>query len=629
VALTVVIGGTRSGKSAHAERLALATGLAVRYVATADADDPTMAARIDAHAARRPPEWTTVQAGQALAQAFAAGEGACVLLDGLGPWIASALHVAGAFDGPDDRGLACARELVLREVDRAVDAAARAGAAIVVAEQAGEGLLPPDAGARAWLDTLGDATQRFAARASRVDLVVAGRALTIAGARGGHPDSPGRLGATIEGARGGHPASPGRLGATIEGARGGLPVSPGCYGATIEGERGGVPASPGRLDAGGFDVATQVMPEAGRGRLDVAPKAIPGGADAERARPPADADDLRHHGDRDVRPGDADHAVNVVAGGPPAWLRDALRRALDSDVARYPDDRDAVAALAALHGRDPGEIVTTNGVAEALWLLPVALRPRLAACVHPGFTEAEAALRAHGVPVVRVMRDPERGFALDPQAVPDEADLVVVGNPASPSGTLDPAHALFALRRPGRVIAVDEAFMDLVPGEPGSLVREPLDDVIVLRSITKALAIPGLRAGYAVAPEPLAAHLRAVKAPWSANALALAALTATARHPETFAQIAERVSAERNDLARRLQAVRGLRVWPSVTNFCLVETDDGPALVAALRERAIAVRPAASFPGLGPRYVRITARASHENAVLVAAIEQALAARIA
>jgi histidinol-phosphate/aromatic aminotransferase/cobyric acid decarboxylase-like protein/adenosyl cobinamide kinase/adenosyl cobinamide phosphate guanylyltransferase len=536
-----------------------------------------MAARIAAHVERRPRAWTTLQAGPALVEAFAAGVDACVLLDGLGAWIASALHVAGAFASPDEVLLARVRDEVLGEVDRAALAATRAAAAIVVAEQAGEGLLPSDGASRAWLDLLGEATQRFAARAARVELVVAGRALELGRERDaarGDPDSFARLR-----------------------HHGGLDVLP------PRGHHG----SPGVL---------------------VGPR---GHANSDALAAPLDHGDpysfarLRHHGDRDVLPGDADHAVNVVAGGPPAWLREALQRALDADVSRYPDDRDAVAALANLHGREPDEVVATNGAAEALWLLPAALRPRLAACVHPAFTESEAALRAHGIPVVRVLRDPERGFALDPDAIPDGADLVVVGNPASPSGTLDPAHALLALRRPGRVVVVDEAFMDLVPGEPASLVRERLDDVVVVRSLTKALAIPGLRAGYAVAAAPLAARLRAVRPPWSANALALAALAATARRPDALAAVAERVAAERDDLARRLSALPGLRCWPSAANFCLVEAPDGPALVAALRTRSIAVRPAASFPGLGPRHVRLTARTPERNALLVAAIAEALA----
>src|SRR5262249_37838376 len=94
-------------------------------------------------------------------------------------------------------------------------------------------------------------------------------------------------------------------------------------------------------------------------------------------------------------------------------------------------------------------------------------------------------------------------------------------NPGSPCGTLHPSSALRALQRPGRVVVVDEAFMTMVPGEPMSLAREALDDVVVVRSLTKLLSIPGLRAGYAIAPAHLADRLRAgrrgrpTRSPWS------------------------------------------------------------------------------------------------------------------
>jgi histidinol-phosphate/aromatic aminotransferase/cobyric acid decarboxylase-like protein/adenosyl cobinamide kinase/adenosyl cobinamide phosphate guanylyltransferase len=542
--LTLVIGGTRSGKSMHAERQALASGLPVRYVATADSSDTAMAARISRHAARRPHDWITVEAGPRLADALDRTDGMCVLVDGLGVWIAGAMHRAGVFEHADEEQSAHAaltrvREDVLAQVDELLRIAAVTPACslIVVAEQAGEGVLPAERASRTWLDTLGEATQRLATRAIRVEVVIAGRAVQLG-------------------------AAPGVAGPGLTGSR---PVG----GASI------------------------------------------------------DVESLRLHGDRDVRPGDADHAVNVLAGGPPEWLRRALREALEQDVSHYPDERETAAALAELHGREAEEIVPTNGGAEALWLIPAALRPALAACVHPGFTEAEAALRAHGVPVVHVLRERERSFMLDPNAVPVQADVVIVGNPASPSGTLDPAAALLALRRPGRVLVVDEAFMDLVPGEAGTLVRERLDDVIVVRSLTKALAIPGLRAGYAVAPAALARRLREVRPPWSANALALAALATAARRPDALAAIAERATAEREDLEQRLAGVVGVRTWPSAANFCLLEVADGPAVLAALRERRIAVRAAASFPGLGPGDLRVTARAPRENERLVTALAEA------
>lgn len=336
--------------------------------------------------------------------------------------------------------------------------------------------------------------------------------------------------------------------------------------------------------------------------------------------------DLRSHGDALVGPGVIDHAVNVLSGGPPGWLRDELRRALEEDTGAYPREEAACAAAGARHGRAPEEVVPTNGAAEALWLLPAALRPRLAACVHPGFTEAEAALRAHGVPVVRAMRDPSAGFALDPRAVPDEADLVVLANPGSPTGTLDPAAAILALRRPGRVLAVDEAFMDLVPGEPASLASEALDDVVVIRSLTKSLGIPGVRAGYALAPAPIAARLRAVRPPWSAGALALAAIAAASARPDAAALAAERAQRERADLERRLAGIAAVRIWPGAANFCLVEVPDGPAALARLNARGIAVRPCAGFPGLGPGHLRLTARGPEENRRLVEALAEAVPA---
>jgi histidinol-phosphate/aromatic aminotransferase/cobyric acid decarboxylase-like protein len=164
-----------------------------------------------------------------------------------------------------------------------------------------------------------------------------------------------------------------------------------------------------------------------------------------------------------------------------------------------------------------------------------------------------------------------------------------------------------------------------VPGEPGSLVREALHDVVVVRSLTKSLGIPGLRAGYAVAPVALADRLRAVRPPWSANVLALAALAAAAAHPGDLAAIAHRAAAEREDLHARLVAIDGVRAWPGAANFVLVEVADGVRVAARLREQAIAVRPAASFPGLDDRHIRITARDPQRNERLAAALARAVA----
>ena len=140
--------------------------------------------------------------------------------------------------------------------------------------------------------------------------------------------------------------------------------------------------------------------------------------------------DLRHHGDVDAEPGVLDFAVNVRGERPPRWLRDRLAAALDR-LGRYPcaaEDLAARQAVAARHGRRPEEVLVLAGAAEGFAMLPM-LRPRLAAVVHPGFTEPEVALSGAGIPVYRVLTDAGDGHRLDPTAVPADAELVVIGNP--------------------------------------------------------------------------------------------------------------------------------------------------------------------------------------------------------
>jgi histidinol-phosphate aminotransferase len=244
--------------------------------------------------------------------------------------------------------------------------------------------------------------------------------------------------------------------------------------------------------------------------------------------------------------------------------------------------------------------------------------------VHPSFTEPEVAMRVAGHTVQRAYRHPE-SFALDPDAVPDEADLVVVGNPNNPTGNLDRADQIAALARPGRVLVVDEAFMEFTEGETESLAGHgDLPGLVVVRSLTKLWALPGIRAGYLLCPPDLAATLRAARQPWSVNSVACAALAACAGDRATAARVAERVASAREELVRALGRLPGVRVWPSAANFLLLQVPAGPAVRSGLAERGIAVRPADSFPGLGPDYVRIAVRSPEDNRRLVTTLGEVL-----
>lgn len=324
---------------------------------------------------------------------------------------------------------------------------------------------------------------------------------------------------------------------------------------------------------------------------------------------------LRTHGDAFVGTGRLDFAVNVRPGRRPAGLEAALQAALRRP--GYPDEGAAREALATRHGRPPSEVLPTNGACDAFWLLAHALRPRRAACVHPGFTEPEAALRAVGCEVTRVFREPDE-WRLDPASVPADVELVVAGNPDNPTGRLDHAAELVS---PGRLLVVDESFMDFVPGEHESLA--PRRDVVVVRSLTKLWSLAGIRAGYLLAPADLVERLEAQRQPWSVNSLACAALESCAADRETPRRVSAEVAAARTELARALaEAPPVRRVWPGAANFLLLRVDGGPSVVARLAERGIAVRPCDSFPGLGPDYLRVTVRDEADNRLLVEALAE-------
>ncbi|MGY1746139.1 Rv2231c family pyridoxal phosphate-dependent protein CobC [Blastococcus sp. SYSU D00695] len=321
-----------------------------------------------------------------------------------------------------------------------------------------------------------------------------------------------------------------------------------------------------------------------------------------------DRHDLDHHGDAELAPGLVDLAVNVRADTPPPWLREVLHRALDG-AAAYPDAGPARAAVAAAHGRPPAEVLLAAGAAEVFVLVARALRPRRAVVVHPSFTEPEAALRAAGHPVERLLLDAPR-HRLDPAAVPADADLVVLGNPTNPTSVLHPAADVAALARPGRVLLVDEAFADTVPGEPESLAaRRDLPGLLVVRSLTKTWGLAGLRVGYALGPAELVATLAAAQPHWPVSTPALAALaacTTPAARAEAGAAAAE-LAAHRDALLGALPP--GVEVVGEPrSSFVLLRVAGGERVRAQLRARGWAVRRGDTFPGLGPDHLRVAVR---------------------
>ncbi|MET9764023.1 Rv2231c family pyridoxal phosphate-dependent protein CobC [Streptomyces sp. NPDC006372] len=342
--------------------------------------------------------------------------------------------------------------------------------------------------------------------------------------------------------------------------------------------------------------------------------------------------DLRHHGDAEVRDDGGslvDLAVNVRADTPPVWLREHIAASL-TGLAAYPDGRAARSAVAARHALPVERVLLTAGAAEAFVLLARALKVRRPVVVHPQFTEPEAALRDAGHTVDRVLLRAEDGFRLDPAAVPEDADLVVIGNPTNPTSVLHPADTIVSLARPGRVLVVDEAFMDAVPGEREALAgRVDVPGLVVLRSLTKTWGLAGLRIGYVLAAPETVEALERAQPLWPVSTPALAAAQACVgpRAVAEAAHAAHRVAADRAHLLAGLAgfAPAGLRVaGPAEGPFVLVRLPHAAAVRRRLRDLGYAVRRGDTFPGLDEEWLRLAVRDRRTTDGFLRALERAM-----
>jgi histidinol-phosphate aminotransferase len=327
--------------------------------------------------------------------------------------------------------------------------------------------------------------------------------------------------------------------------------------------------------------------------------------------------DLQHHGDAEVGPGLVDLAVNVRRAPMPPWLSEPIIAAMAS-LAAYPDGTEATAAVAVRHHRDPREVLLTAGAAQAFVLLAQAFRgARRPVVVHPQFTEPEAALLGAGHEVTRVVLPEAGGFRLDPALVPDDADLVFLGNPTNPTSVLHPADTVAALARPGRVLVVDEAFADTtwragVESEPESLAsRTDVPGLVVLRSLTKTWGLAGLRVGYALGPADVIEQLRRVQPLWPVSTPGLAAAAACASPVAVAAEreIAREMAGWRTYAVEALRGVSGVTIAGEPAGvFLALKLAGADKTRLELRERGFAVRRGDTFPGLGPDWLRIAIR---------------------
>lgn len=331
-----------------------------------------------------------------------------------------------------------------------------------------------------------------------------------------------------------------------------------------------------------------------------------------------------------------DFSANVNPFGPPKLAIDAITANLGR-IGRYPDPActELRSVLSGYLDIGPDNIGVGNGANELIHLVVRALKPATTLVVAPTFSEYARAVDIEGGFVRWFPMSADRGFLPDmhelAEQIPD-VDMAFICNPNNPSGSViypdEFSNILDEADENGVVVVVDEAFVDFVE-EPNqvTLRREAVSrrNLLVLGSLTKFFALPGLRLGYAVGSKSLVRRLWEVRDPWSVNCLAQAAAIASIKDTAYIRKIREWIKVERPFLFESLSEIPGIKVYPPSANYVLVDLRGTGFTAGRLQEqlgpKGVLIRDCGNYPFLDEYYARFAVRTREENMTLLAALE--------
>ncbi len=327
-----------------------------------------------------------------------------------------------------------------------------------------------------------------------------------------------------------------------------------------------------------------------------------------------------------------DFSANINPYVPEGLEEAALRGLLKSRT--YPDCtyhqlRESLASYCQV---DKEQIIPGNGATELIYLLMKSLKGTLG-ILNPTFSEYERSARLSGLQVKDLYWDQERTFSLNRETLQKELatfDHLFICNPNNPTGQVENIKELLELlQNKGKTLIVDETFMEFVEEEEKySLVSEVAHspNLVIIKAATKFFGLPGLRLGYALTSnKALLEKMYTYKEPWSINSFAEALALVIFKQRDYCQRSKAYYVEERERVIKALEKIRGLKVYPTATNFILLELEEGTG--GQLKERLLKkynllIRDAGNFKGLGPQFIRVAIKRPEENTRLIKVLKE-------
>jgi threonine-phosphate decarboxylase len=327
---------------------------------------------------------------------------------------------------------------------------------------------------------------------------------------------------------------------------------------------------------------------------------------------------------------DCSSSINPL--GTPRKAIIAIKMNLNSLASRYPDPecRELRKSLSRYLRIDPEWICMGNGAIEVIyWFAQAAFVKGHVVVPAPTFCEYEIASQKVGAKVTFV---PLHNFGLEADQVIEKArgaDAVFLCNPNNPTGILATKHIMKIIENvdSSTRILLDECFIELTDKPSANTIIKRIsefDNLVILRSLTKAFGLAGLRIGYGVCNQTFAKKLSANKIPWNVNAFAQIAGAAALTDGRYLSKARALVIKERKFLYDNIDKLKSFSPLRSDSNYFLVHLHGRNSTQfrdTLLKRTGVLVRDCSTFTGMGSQYIRLAVKTHRENILVLKALE--------
>ncbi len=318
---------------------------------------------------------------------------------------------------------------------------------------------------------------------------------------------------------------------------------------------------------------------------------------------------------------------------PAALKKKILDFAMERSWSRYPPfvPDELHVRLAEYSGWKPEGILAGNGSNEIIQAIVTAfLGPgkRLVISV-PTFTLYKLIGTVLGTEVVTVPLRADYTYDCDAleRVFLESGDMIIICTPNNPTGCVYPLERIEALlKKTDRPVVIDEAYFEFC-GETAAGLLARYDNLIVLRTFSKAFSLAGLRLGYGLMDPGLAREVDKVKLTYNINFFTIAAAIQLLQDRSELERTVREIVGERESLIRAMNAIEGVTAYPSRANFILFETHHAPKeIFAGLLADGLLVRDVSSYPMLG-RALRVSVSTPEDNRRFLRSLERVMGER--